>query len=68
MIDFLKYLLIDISQKLSGPVWVLGHFHFSMNWKDHEAVHMLIGSALMTSLVILGIWLDYKQQKENKDK
>jgi hypothetical protein len=61
--DFIKYLLIQTSQKLSGPVWVLGHFHISLNWKNHEPLYMIIGSLLMTSLVISGIWLDYKQQK-----
>jgi len=61
--DFLRYLILQISQKLSGPVWILGHLHFSLNWKNHEPLYMMIGSMLMTLVVILGIWLDYKQQK-----
>ena len=66
--DFIKYLAIQIAQKLSGPVWILGHLHISFNHKNHEPLYMTIGSCLMTLLVMSGIWLDYKQQKATKDK
>lgn len=66
--DFIKYLAIQIAQKLSGPVWLIGHVHFSLNWKHHEPLTMMLGSILMTLIVMSGIWLDYKQQRATKDK
>jgi hypothetical protein len=59
MKQFLKFLIIWISQNLAIPFWMIGHVHLSLNvYKD---LHEVIASVGMNILVAIGFYLDYKQ-------
>jgi cytosine/uracil/thiamine/allantoin permease len=64
MKEFLKFLLIWISQNLSIPFWMVGHIHLSMNMSIYEDLHIMIASLGMNIIVAIGVWLDYKSQKD----
>jgi hypothetical protein len=62
MKQFLKFLVIWISQNLAIPFWMIGHVHLSLNvYKD---LHEIIASVGMNILVAIGFYLDYKQNKQ----
>lgn len=64
MKQFIKFLVIWISQNLAIPFWMVGHVHLSLNvYKD---IHELIMSFGMNILVGIGFYLDYKEQIKNK--
>ena len=65
MKDFLKYTIIWVSQNLAIPFWVIGHVHLTLN--VYEDLHELIMSFGMNILVGIGFYLDYKEQKKNKN-
>jgi ABC-type nickel/cobalt efflux system permease component RcnA len=63
-LSFIKFLLRWIASNLAIPFWVVGHVHLTMNvYKD---VHEIIASFGMNIIVIIGIWLDWKEFKEQK--
>jgi hypothetical protein len=62
MKEFVRFLVIWISQNLSIPFWMVGHVHLSIN--VYEDIHELIMSLGMNILVGIGFYLDYKQQKK----
>jgi hypothetical protein len=64
MKDFLKFLLIWISQNLAIPFWVVGHVHLSMNMSIYQDLHMILASLGMNIIVAIGFWIDYKSQKD----
>jgi hypothetical protein len=61
MKQFLKFLVIWISQNLAIPFWMLGHVHLSLN--VYQDLHEIISSVGMNILVAIGFYLDYKQNK-----
>jgi hypothetical protein len=61
MKQFLKFLVIWISQNLAIPFWMIGHVHLSLN--AYEDLHEIIASVGMNILVAIGFYLDYKQNK-----
>lgn len=64
MKQFIKFLVIWISQNLAIPFWMVGHVHLSLNvYKD---IYELIMSFGMNILVGIGFYLDYKVQIKNK--
>jgi hypothetical protein len=64
MINFLKYLIVWISQNLAIPFWTVGHIHLSLNvYKD---IHEIIASCGMNIIVLLGFIIDYYEQIKNK--
>lgn len=64
MKQFIKFLVVWISQNLAIPFWMVGHVHLSLNvYKD---IHELIMSFGMNILVGIGFYLDYKEQIKNK--
>ena len=65
MKDFIKYSVIWISQNLSIPFWMVGHVHLSLN--VYQDLHELIMSFGMNILVGIGFYLDYKQQRKEKN-
>jgi hypothetical protein len=65
MKDFVRFLVIWISQNLSIPFWMVGHVHLSIN--VYQDIHELIMSLGMNILVGIGFYLDYKQQQKQKD-
>ena len=64
MREFLKFLLIWISQNLAIPFWMVGHVHLSMNMSIYQDLHMILASLGMNIIVAIGFWIDYKSQKD----
>jgi len=64
MKDFLKFLLIWISQNLAIPFWMVGHVHLSMNMSVYQDIHIILASLGMNIIVAIGFWIDYKSQKD----
>jgi hypothetical protein len=64
MKDFLKFLLIWISQNLAIPFWVVGHVHLSMHMTIYQDIHILLASLGMNLIVAIGFWIDFKTQKD----
>ena len=64
MREFLKFLLIWISQNLAIPFWMVGHIHLSMNMTVYQDLHMILASFGMNIIVAIGFWIDYKTQKD----
>ena len=61
MKQFLKFLIIWISQNMAIPFWVVGHVHLSLN--VYQDLHEIIASVGMNMAVAIGFYLDYKQNK-----
>jgi cytosine/uracil/thiamine/allantoin permease len=64
MREFLKFLLIWISQNLAIPFWMVGHVHLSMNMNIYQDLHIILASLGMNIIVAIGFWVDYKSQKD----
>jgi len=64
MKDFIKFLLIWISQNLAIPFWMVGHVHLSMNMTIYQDLHIILASLGMNIIVAIGFWIDYKSQKD----
>ena len=65
MKQFLKFLVIWISQDLSIPFWMVGHVHLMTT--VYQDIHELIMSMGMNIIVAIGFFLDYKQQTKDKN-
>ena len=61
MKQFLKFLIIWISQNMAIPFWMVGHIHLSLN--VYQDLHEIIASVGMNIIVAIGFYLDYKQNK-----
>ena len=57
MKNFLKFLLVWISQNLAIPFWVVGHIHLSIH-NFHDMVE-IVSSIGMNVLVAIGFCIDY---------
>ncbi len=64
MKEFVKFLLIWISQNLAIPFWMVGHVHLSMNMDVYQDIHMILASLGMNIVVAIGFWIDYRSQKD----
>jgi hypothetical protein len=64
MREFVKFLLIWISQNLAIPFWMVGHIHLSMHMNVYQDLHILLASIGMNLIVAIGFWMDYKSQKD----
>ena len=64
MQDFIKFLLIWISQNLAIPFWMIGHIHLSINMNVYQDLHMILASLGMNIIVAIGFWIDYTSQKD----
>ena len=64
MRQFLKFLLIWISQNLAIPFWMVSHVHLMTT--IYQDIHEIIMSMGMNIIVLIGFILDYKQQKQNE--
>ena len=62
MVHFIKYLVVWISQNLSIPFWMLGHFHLMTN--VYEDIVEIITSFGMNIIVAIGFWISYKEDKQ----
>ena len=61
MKQFLKFLVIWISQNLSIPFWMVGHVHLMTT--IYQDIHEIIARLGMNIIVLIGFILDYKSQK-----
>ena len=62
MINFLRYLVVWISQNLSIPFWMVGHVHLSVN--VYEDIYEIMASFAMNIIVAIGFFIDYKDTKK----
>jgi hypothetical protein len=62
MVHFIKYLVVWISQNLSIPFWMLGHFHLMTT--VYEDIVEIITSFGMNIIVAIGFWISYKEDKQ----
>lgn len=66
MWNFVKFLLIWISQNLAIPFWVVGHIHLSIH-NLHDLTELL-SSIGMNIIVAVGFYLDYKNDRARNTK
>ena len=65
MKNFIKFLIIWISQNLAIPFWVVGHIHLSIhNFHDLVEIGASVG---MNIIVAVGFFIDYNQSKKDLD-
>lgn len=64
MKDFLKYLIVWISQNLSIPFWMVGHIHLMTN--VYEDIVEIVASCGMNLIVAAGFIIDYLDQRKLK--
>lgn len=65
--NFLKFVLLWVSQNLSIPFWMVGHVHLTLN--IYEDIYEIIASIGMNIVVAIGFWVswsDYKKEIKNK--
>jgi len=62
VINFLKYLVVWISQNLSIPFWMVGHIHLSVN--IYEDIYEILASIGMNLIVAVGFIIDYLDQRK----
>lgn len=60
--NFIKYLVIWISQNLSIPFWMVGHIHLTTN--IYEDIYEILTSIGLNIIVAIGFFIDYKQQNK----
>ena len=62
VINFLKYLVVWISQNLSIPFWMIGHVHLSVN--IYEDIYEILASLGMNLIVAIGFIIDYLDSRK----
>ena len=63
--NFLRYLIIWISQNLSVPFWTVGHIHLMTS--VYEDIHEIIMSLGMNIIVAIGFWIEWKRYKKENE-
>jgi len=56
--NFIKFLVVWISQNLAIPFWVVGHIHLSIH--SFRDLYEIISSIGMNLIVAIGFYIDYK--------
>ena len=64
MKQFLKYLIVWISQNLSIPFWMVGHVHLTVN--VYHDIYEILASFGMNLIVATGFIIDYLEHKNSK--
>ena len=64
MKNFIKFLLVWISQNLAIPFWVVGHIHLSIH--DFHDLVEIASSVGMNLIVAIGFFIDYHDSKSTK--
>lgn len=62
--QFIKYLVVWISQNLSVPFWIVGHVHLSLNVYDD--IHEIIASVGMNLIVFIGFLISYNERDNQR--
>lgn len=58
--NFLKFLIVWVSQNLAIPFWMVGHIHLMTSIYDD--IVEILASVGMNLIVAIGFFIDYKQQ------
>lgn len=67
MKQFLKFLVIWISQNLSIPFWMVGHIHLMTTiYADIHEILMSLGMNLIVAAGFIHDFIEYKNEKTNK--
>jgi hypothetical protein len=61
---FIKFAIRWIGSNLAVPFWVVGHIHLSIN--IYEDIYEILASFGMNIIVMLALWMDWKDQKNKK--
>ena len=65
--NFIKFLVVWISQNLAIPFWVVGHIHLSIH--SFHDLYEVMSSVGMNLIVAIGFYIDYKSNvNTNKDR
>ena len=65
--NFLKYVLLWVSQNLSIPFWMVGHVHLTLNiYEDIYEIMASIGMNIVVAICFWVSWSDYKKEIKNK--
>ncbi len=64
--EFIKFLLIWISQQLAIPFWIVGHIHLSIH--SFHDLYEILSSIGMNIIVAIGFYIDYRQSNVNTNK
>ena len=64
--NFIKFLLIWISQQLAIPFWIVGHIHLSIH--NFHDLYKILSSIGMNIIVAIGFYIDYRQSNVNTNK
>ncbi len=64
--NFIKFLLIWISQQLAIPFWIVGHIHLSIH--NFHDLYEILSSIGMNIIVAIGFYIDYRQSNVNTNK
>ena len=59
--NFVKYLVVWISQNLAIPFWMVGHIHLTTN--VYQDMYEILTSIGLNVIVAIGFFIDYKQNK-----
>jgi hypothetical protein len=61
---FIKFVIRWIGSNLAIPFWVVGHIHLSVN--IYEDIYEILSSFGMNIIVIIAMWMDWKETLKNK--
>ena len=61
--NFIKYLVVWVSQNLSIPFWMVGHVHLSVH--IYEDITEVLASLGMNLIVATGFIIDYLDQRKS---
>ena len=62
VMNFVKYLVVWISQNLAIPFWMVGHIHLTTN--VYQDMYEILTSIGLNIIVAIGFFIDYKQQNK----
>jgi hypothetical protein len=65
MLNFIKFFIRWVAGNLSIPFWIVGHVHLTMN--VYEDITEVLSSLGMNMVVALGVLLEWKEHKKNKE-
>jgi hypothetical protein len=66
VMNFVKYLVVWISQNLAIPFWMVGHIHLTTN--VYQDMYEILTSIGLNVIVAIGFFIDYKQQTNKNGK
>ena len=62
--NFIKYLIVWISNNLAIPFWTVGHIHLMTS--VYEDIYEILASCGMNIIVATGFFIEFKNQKDDR--